>query len=139
MLIETFCVTWGFCGVWANRLLIKTPDPTFVQMLPSLGIAFAGGWFGSRIFAEVFARVAPKEESFDISHDQLFGLTGRVTFPVSVNAGRIHIYDEHGTLHDEPCLIAAGHPEIPKGQHAIVVDMDTKGRLIVEELPEGVR
>ena len=38
-----------------------------------------------------------------MSRDGLFGLTGQVVFPVSAASGRIHIYDEHGTLHDEMC------------------------------------
>lgn len=138
MLIQTFCLCWGFAGVWANRLLIKVPDPTLVQALPSLGIALAGGYVGSRLFAEAFARIMPKEESFDVSHEQLFGMVGRITFPADEASGRIRIYDEHGTLHDEPCFVSTGHPAIPKGGNAIVVDMDIRGRLIVEELPSGM-
>ena len=138
MLIQAFCVTWGFSGYWANRLLIQVPDPTLIQMLPSLGIALAGGYVGSRLFAEAFAHIMPKEESFDVSHEHLFGMTGRITFPADETSGRIRIYDEYGTLHDEPCFVSVGHPAIPKGGNAIVVDMDTKGRLIVEELPNGM-
>jgi hypothetical protein len=138
MLIQTFCLCWGFAGYWANRLLIKVPDPTLMQMLPSLGVALAGGYLGSRLFAEAFARIMPREESFDVSHEQLFGMTGRITFPADEASGRIRIYDAYGTLHDEPCFVSAGHPPISKGGSAIVVDMDIKGRLIVEELPKGM-
>ncbi|HZT42699.1 MAG TPA: hypothetical protein VFA07_11090 [Chthonomonadaceae bacterium] len=139
MVLEAFCIAWGLCGFWANEFLVRTPTPSLLQMLPSLGIALGGGIVGSRLAAELLSRVLPKEESFAVSQQELFGLTGAIAFPVSEEAGRIHIYDSFGTLHDEMCRVPSGHPPIEKGHRAIVVDMDTQGRLIVEEIPDSVR
>jgi hypothetical protein len=139
MVLEAFCIAWGLCGFWANEFLLRTPTPSLLQMLPSLGIALGGGIVGSRLAAELLSRVLPKEESFAVSQQDLFGLTGAVAFPVSEESGRIHIYDSFGTLHDEVCRVPTGHPPIEKGHRAIVVDMDTRGRLIVEEIPDSVR
>jgi hypothetical protein len=44
------------------------------------------------------------------------------------------VYDSFGTLHDEMCRIAPGQLTIEKGRQAIVLDMDTQGRLLVEEM-----
>jgi len=139
MVLEAFCIAWGQCGFWANEFLLRTPTPSLLQMLPSLGIALAGGIVGSRLAAELLSRVLPKEESCAVSQQELFGLTGSVAFPISEEGGRIHIYDSFGTLHDEVCRVSPGHPPIEKGHRAIVVDMDTQGRLIVEEIPDSVR
>lgn len=138
MILELFCLVWGLCGYWANQYTLHTSHPTFGQMLPSLAIALGGGIIGARLGAEVIARIMPPDESQDVSRDGLFGLTGRIAFPVSAAAGRIHIYDEHGTLHDENCRVAPGHEEIARGRTALVVDMDPQGFLLVEEVPETV-
>ncbi len=139
MLIEAFCVAWGVCGYWANELTVHATSPTLRQMLPSLVIALACGIIGARIAAEVIARVMPQDESQDVSRDGLFGMTGKVVFPVSATSGRIHIYDEHGTLHDEMCRLASEHEAIVKGRTAMVVDVDTQGRLLVEEVANRIR
>lgn len=139
MVLEAFCIAWGLCGFWANEFFLRTPTPSLLQVLPSLGIALVGGTAGSRLAAELLSRVLPQEESCAVSQQELFGLTGAIAFPVSEEAGRIHIYDSFGTLHDEMCRVPAGHPPIEKGHRAIVVDMDTQGRLIVEEIPDSVR
>ena len=132
IVLQTFCMAWGFCGFWANQLLLKTPAPTLIQMLPSLAIALFGGIAGARISAEIFARIMPQEETFVVSRDELFGLTGNVAFPVTETSGRIRIYDDNGTLHDEMCRVAPGHVPIEKGCKALVIDMDPQGNLIVE-------
>jgi hypothetical protein len=138
ILAQSFGIAWGFCGYWANQLFVHTPMPTLGQVAPSLGVALAGGLLGTRMSAEIFSHLLPQEETFVVSRNSLFGLTGRIAFAASDSAGRIHIYDEHGTLHDEMCRVASGHPPIEKGRNALVVDMDLQGHLIVEEVPESV-
>lgn len=137
LVIELFAVAWGFCGFWANQLLLKTPTPRLMEMLPSLGIAFFGGLVVSRIAAEILVRVMPKDETFVVSQDGLFGMVGRVTFPVTESEGRILLYDEFGTLHDERCCVEAGQMSIEKGRRVLVMDRDVQGRLVVEELPDS--
>jgi hypothetical protein len=137
MVVESFCICWGLMGCLANQwLLPHTPDPTLVQVLPSMGIALGGGLIGARGAAELIARLMPQDESQVVSRDDLFGLVGRVAFPVSDAGGRIHLYDEFGTLHDETCRIAPPHPPIAKGHRAMVMDRDAQGNLIVEEVPD---
>ncbi len=139
MILEAFCLVWGVTGFWANRMLLHSANPTPREMLPSLAIALGVGIIGARVAAEIIARLLPQEESLVVSRDGLFGMAGTVAFPVSATAGRIHVYDEFGTLHDEMCRVASDHPTIEKGHKALVVDMDAQGRLIVEEIPDSVR
>ncbi len=139
MILEAFCLVWGIAGYWANQFLLHADNPTFAQMAPSLAIAFGGGVIGARMAAEIIVRAMPQDETQIVSREGLFGLTGKIAFPVSATTGRIHIYDEHGTLHDELCRVAPDHPTIEKGHRALVVDMDAQGHLIVEEVPDSVR
>ncbi len=133
IVLESYFLMWGFFGFWANRIFVHTSDPNALQMLPSFGVALVAGVLGARGAAEVVSRVLPPDESAVLSREGLFGLTGKVTFPVSEAAGRIFLYDEYGTLHDESCRVVAGQPEIEKGRSAIVLDIDEKGNLIVKE------
>jgi hypothetical protein len=137
MVVESFCICWGLIGCLANQwLLPRGLEPTLFQMLPSLGIALGGGLIGARGAAELIARLMPQDESQVVSRDGLFGMVGKVAFPVSATGGRIHIYDEFGTLHDETCRVAPAYPSIAKGCRAMVMDRDAQGNLIVEEVPD---
>lgn len=138
MVIEAFCVGWGFVGFWANEILLKGRSPSLIEMGPSLAAALVGGLICARLTAVLITRLLPIDESFVVSQNALFGLAGTVTFPVSASAGRIHIYDEFGSLHDESCRVQDGRGPIEKGRKAMVMDMDTRGTLIVEEVPETV-
>ena len=140
MVLEAFFLAWGFCGFFANEILIPAGTaPGLIAMAPSLGAALAGGAIGARFASELISRLMPPEETLAVSRDGLFGMTGKIAFPVSVTAGRIHIYDSFGTLHDEGCRVAGGHPPIGKGRNAMVIDIDLQGNLIVEEVPDLIR
>lgn len=134
LVLSLFGLLWGFCGVWANQLLLKTPNPTLNEMLPSLCAAMAGSLVGTRLLSEMIARLLPKEETSAVSHHELFGLTGKVVFPVNESEGRVYVYDENGTLHDERCRVASGHLPIPRDRRVMITDIDTQGRLVVEEI-----
>lgn len=134
LVIESFFICWGLCGFWANRLLVDGhAAPGAGVYLPSIGIALVGGLVGARGAAAILSRVLPRDESSVVSRHELFGSIGEVTFAVSESGGRVHIYDNHGTLHDESCRVAAGRPPVPRGRRVMVVDVDEQGRLLVEE------
>lgn len=134
IVLQSFFLMWGFFGFWANRLFVHSPNPSIFHVLPSLGIALVAGALGARGAAELVARILPPDESAVLSREGLFGLTGKITFPASETSGRIFVYDEYGTLHDEGCRVETGHPAIEKGRSAIVLDIDEKGNLIVKEI-----
>jgi hypothetical protein len=134
MVLEAFCLGWGFTGFWANELLLHTPNPPFLAVLPSLAAAAFGGLVTARVGGVVVTRLLPADETFVVSRNALFGTVGTVTFPVTQTAGRLHVYDEFGSLHDESCRVAAGYPTIERGRQALVIDMDPTGNLIVEEV-----
>ena len=137
MVIETFGVLWGIAGCIANQaLLANNPDPTFAQVTPSLWIALAGGAIGGRIVSEIIGRLLPQDESQAISKDSLYGLKGKVAYKVSSIGGRALFYDTHGTLHDETCRVEEGAQTIEKGRTVLVVDRNSAGYLIVEEISE---
>jgi len=140
LVAEMFCLCWGVAGFCVNQQLLPPgTEPTMTRVLPALGIALLVGLGGARISAEILARLMPKDETAIVSRNELFGLTGVVVYPVTADGGRVHIYDAYRTLHDETCRVAPECPAIPKGHHALVIDLDASGHLIVEEAPEPIR
>lgn len=134
IVLESFFLFWGFVGFWADRVFIHPAHASALQIAASIALALAAGALGARGAAEVVARVLPPDESAVLSREGLFGLTGKITFPVDESAGRIFIYDEYGTLHDESCRVAPGQPPIARDSNAIVLDVDKSGHLIVKEI-----
>lgn len=140
LLAQMFFLCGGLAGFWANRLLL--PDsvaPTLLQWLPCFGIAVGVGTIGARLSAELIARLMPRDASSVLLRDGLIGLTGKVVFPISATSGRIHVYDEFGTLHDETCRLAPGQPPIDRGSFAFITDRDARGQFLVEEAAEPIR
>lgn len=135
MVVELFMISWGFLGLLVNEMLLDHGHrgPTGVILL-SAPIAFFGGLVLARLGAAALDRTLPREETWVVSHQALFGLTGEVTYEVTASSGRIHVYDAYGTLHDESCRIAEGSDPIARGCSAIVEDMDPSGKLIVREV-----
>jgi hypothetical protein len=134
IVLNGFALLWGAAGVFANQLLVHAEAPTLGEVAPSLGVATGVALVGTRGVAEVAARLLPKAETRVISRNTLFGLTGRVLFTVTEAGGRLRVYDEHNTMHDEPCRVSPGQPAIPKGRRARIVDVDAEGHLLVEEV-----
>ncbi len=137
LIVEAFFMVWGLSGCIALQLMIgSTTSPTPGQILPVAAIAAGCGFIGARLAAELMARLMPDEESSVVSREGLYGLKGTVTFPVSDGAGRILVYDDFGSIHDESCRVAPGQPAIGRGRHAMVMDRDGRGNLLVEEVPD---
>jgi hypothetical protein len=134
VLAQAFFLSWGFAGTLADQALIRGGGPSAMQMSTALGIATVAGLVGARLAAEVVGRMMPQDESLVVSRDSLFGLIGTIAFPASLDGGRILVYDEHGSLHDQTCRVPEGHEPIERGKKAVVVDVDVQGNLIVNEL-----
>jgi membrane protein implicated in regulation of membrane protease activity len=134
MILEAFLLIWGVCGLWAHQLMAHAEQPSPRQIGLLVSIALVGGVVGARIAASLIGRFMPQDETLIVSRNELIGLTGTIVFATGETSGRIHVYDEYGTLHDEMCRIAPGYLTIDKGRQAIVLDMDMQGRLLVEEM-----
>ena len=134
MILEAFLLIWGVCGLWAHQLMAHADQPSPRQIGLLVSIALVGGVVGARIAASLIGRFMPQDETLIVSRNELIGLTGTIVFATGETSGRIHVYDGYGTLHDEMCRIAPGHLKIEKGRQAIVLDMDTQGRFLVEEM-----
>ncbi len=105
---ELYFLAFGLIGMLVNGTFIHSNHPLVFAVLPSLGIALVGAALFARISAAAFTRIMPDESTAVLSRDSLFGLSGTVTYPVSATGGRVHLYDEFGTLHDESCRTAPG-------------------------------
>lgn len=126
-------IGWGLGGTLANQMFLADAAPAAVQLLPSLTTATLCGLVGAKFAGVAATRLMPAAETAVMSRKELFGLTGRVLYPVTEEGGRIRVYDEKRTMHDEPCRVAKGHPPIARGREARIVDEDADGRLVVEE------
>lgn len=137
MVIQAFCLVWGLSGIIAvQQLLRDNPSPSLAQALPAMGIAAGCGLVGARLVSELIARLMPEDETSVVSRNGLYGLKGSVAFPVTETGGRIMVYDDFGSLHDESCRVAPGHPPIDRGRKVLVMDCDARGNLLVEEIAE---
>jgi len=126
---------WSVFGFWATRILEEGMRHPGLFVLPAMAIA-AGGAFGmARLTSGMLGRFVPQDESLAVSTIDLVGLTGEVTYPVDGSRGRVHVYDDHGTMHDCRARTAsAGYPQIGRGRTVLVVDYDPHAdQLIVEE------
>ncbi len=135
ILIESFFLAWGVGGLLANQYIGVAPDGNR-SIYISLISAFAAGTIGTVFAGQALSRLLPRDENLAIERNSLFGATGEVAYTVTNSGGRILVYDQYGTLHDEMCTLAAGHQPIAKGQRARISDIDSKGRLVVE--PENL-
>src|SRR5579875_3765722 len=104
-----------------------------------LSVAVLGGLLGVRLGVALRVRRIPKEESLDVSLNQLLGLTGAIAFTATETQGRIQVYDAYGTLHDERCRVARAGEVIPKGRTALISDIAPDGCLLVEEAPAPLK
>jgi hypothetical protein len=124
------------CGVWATEYWSHGQHGGGAFWLPPLVVAIAGAVAVEKLTATLGARMLPQTESYAVSNIDLCGLTGNVVYPVSGERGRIHVYDEHGTLHDTRARTAPGHPSIDRGRKVLVVDYDAAAdQVIVESAP----
>jgi hypothetical protein len=136
LLFWSFWLGWGFAGFWAEQFLSRSGASPAFFLLPAVAAGLAGGVLLAKGTAEVAVRVMPREESTAIAREGLLGHTGEIVFPATESAGRIHVYDQYGTLHDESCCVVPGQPALPKGARAMVVSIDAETRrLIVEPAP----
>lgn len=126
---------WGLCGLGATELLRPILHYPALFVLPSLAVASAGGLVSAKLFGELAARLMPQDESYAISREGFLGLTGKVVYPVSETAGRVHIFDRFRTLHVASARVLPGQPPLAKGTEVIVASLDPdRGTLIVEPL-----
>ena len=135
LLLNGFSLAWGVFGMGANQVFFpQASEPGIGKFWPVLVVALFGGLAGAWAMKQFASRLMPGVQTQTVSRDALFGLTGTVLFAVSQTGGRIRVYDEFGSMHDESCRVAANVPAIAKGKRARIADRDAAGRLLVEEV-----
>jgi membrane protein implicated in regulation of membrane protease activity len=135
IVLGSLLIGWGFFGLAATETLRPLLRLPALFMLPALAIATAGALVTARLFAELSARLLPRDESYALARDGLLGLTGRVVYPVTETTGRIHIYDPYHTLHVASARLAPGSTALQNGAEVIVVSAGPGDRyLLVEPL-----
>ncbi len=134
LLINGFALAWGVFGIGANQLLFPdAQEPAFSKLWPVFLIALVAGLAGALVMRQFAQRLMPGVKTQTVSRDALFGLTGTLLFAATVTGGRVRVYDEFNTFHDEPCRVAVGAASIAKRAKVRIVDRDAvSGRLIVE-------
>ncbi|MGO8670710.1 MAG: hypothetical protein ACLQVD_05010 [Capsulimonadaceae bacterium] len=130
---------WSLAGFWTTAIIEQNTHNPAAFVLPAFGAAILGALVTSRLIAAAFVRLIPAEENLAVSTAELIGLTGTVAYPVDGARGRVHIYDDHGTLHDCPARIDGGKNgaglAINRDKSILVVDYDHEhDQLIVEEI-----
>jgi membrane protein implicated in regulation of membrane protease activity len=133
IVIGGLLIGWGLFGLGANEMLRPSLKIPAAFMGPSVAIAAAGSLLTARVFAEMAARLMPKDETAAIRQEDLVGLTGKVIYPVSETAGRVHLRDRFRTLHVKSARLVPGVPPLGKGTEVIVVSIDADHRYVMVE------
>jgi hypothetical protein len=139
IVLGSLMIGWGLVGMAVTDTLRRDllwPPALFVA--PALAAAAAGSMAAAKLFAELSARLMPKDESCAIGREGLLGLTGRVVYPVTETGGRVHLFDQYRTLHVEPARVNAGQAPIAKGTEVIVASMDSDRNVLIVE-PLGIQ
>jgi hypothetical protein len=125
---------WGIFGFWATRALQDAWHYPALFALPALAAGAAGAVLIARLAGSMIVRIMPSEESLAVSTVELVGLVGTTAFPVDGARGRVHVYDQYGTMHDCSARTEAGTTSVERGKSVLVVDYDADhDQLIVEE------
>ncbi len=132
VLVESFFVAWGVGGLLANQSQPGSQGGVPHSIVLSITCAAAAGTVGTLVAGQMLSRLLPRDENLAVEKNNLFGATGEVAYTVTKTGGRILVYDQYGTLHDEMCTLAEGHQPIQKGQRARISDIDSNGKFVVE-------
>lgn len=133
IVIGSLMIVWGIAGIGALEVLrpvLRSP----ALFVPS-AVLFAGvtSLVTTGLLARLAARAMPQPESTALARADLVGLTGKVVYTVSDSVGRVHIFDQHRTLHSESARVAPGLPSIERGTE-VIVSGTARGFLLVEPL-----
>jgi len=135
VLIGSLMIGWGLGGLLATESLepvMKSPD-RFIA--PAMVAALIMALVLTKLIGELAARFMPKDETYGVTRDALVGLTGTVVYPVSDTMGRVHVFDEHRTLHVETARLRTGNGPIPRGKEVLVVGISSgEGHLLVDDV-----
>ena len=127
---------WGLTGFWATQYWFQHSHGAGMFWLPALGEAVVGALVAGKFTAMIGSRLLPQTESCDVSNVDLCGLVGTAVYPIGEQRGRVHVYDDHGTLHETRARVAEGGGEIARGRNVLVVDYDAAtDQLVVEPAP----
>jgi membrane protein implicated in regulation of membrane protease activity len=123
LLLQGFMLAWGVVGFYSTVLLAGRFSRAL--FIPSaMGLAFVAGIIGMKVVGALGSRYLKSVENYAVGKDELVGEVGVVTFPVSETMGRVHVYDQHGTLHVESCRLITGGSPIPKNAKVLLVEYD---------------
>ena len=126
---------WGLFGFWGTQVWQHALHAPVAFIFPALGTALAGAFATEKVTVEAAARFLPHDETFATSAVELCGLTGTAAFPTDALRGRVHIYDQFGTMHDMSARTAPNMMPLARGQQVLVVDYDAvHDEVIVESI-----
>jgi membrane protein implicated in regulation of membrane protease activity len=133
IVLGSLLIGWGLFGLAATDTLKPILRLPALFVPPSLAIAAAGALVTAKLFAELSARLLPRDETYALSREGLLGLTGRVVYPVTETTGRVHLYDQYHTLHVMSARVAPGAPSIDKGSEVIIASSGPANRYVMVE------
>jgi len=125
----------GF-AVQTRAMGVAAPRP----VLPASLIAFFLAAPATRFTTRLVSHIVPREETYAVSNDDLVGRVAEVTLgPLDQGpAGRVRVQDAHGNWHFLMARAAEGHPPVPVGAQALLVDRQGPIFLVIPA-PEELR
>jgi membrane protein implicated in regulation of membrane protease activity len=98
LIVQVWVLLWGAIGLGVNSMLSRTLEPGLLVAV-SAPITFVVATVLTRTLAVLVGRYLPPVQSFAWSREQFVGKLGEVIYPVSPEAGTVHLRDGTGTIH----------------------------------------
>ena len=131
MLMGVFCLSWGVLGLLSNQIFAVGIKYPAVYILPSVSIAFFGGFIVTRIMAAIVAKFVPTDETYAVNRFDLVGLPGRTLHSTDSKIGTIDVKDKYGNVHRIQAKTEEGTDSIPPSTDVIVVDYDDSDKRFI--------
>jgi len=124
MLLQILLLLWGLIGIGLHGALHAAGPAALLWSVPA---TFLLSVLGTRGFAGLFGRFFKQKESYALRRNEMVGRIGRVVYPVSAEAGTVHLRDRYGTLHR--VRARTEHGQLESGREIIIVGYDPKSSL----------
>jgi membrane protein implicated in regulation of membrane protease activity len=138
IVIITWLAAFAAAGFAVQTLAMSAVAPLPVPAASLIAFFLAAP--ATRFTTRLVSRIIPREETYAVFNDDLVGRVAEVTLgPLDQGpAGRVKVRDSHGNWHFLMAKAAEGHPPVPVGAEALLVDRDGPVFLVIPA-PEELR
>lgn len=126
VVLSSFCLTWGFVGLMANKVFGNILPPEIFIWLTML-IALTVATVSTGLLARGIARFMPSTESYGTRENDFTGKTGKAITKISSTDGSVATFDNYHNRVELKCR-TDGDEVIPYGSEVVLLYYDEETR-----------